>query len=49
MDDPVGWCVFDETVQDVRNRNANIPVKELEEAAEDALEEVRAERFSAHD
>jgi hypothetical protein len=38
--------VFTQTVQEVRARNAHIPPAEIEEAIEEALAEVRAERFA---
>ena len=47
IEDAVRWRVFDQTVQDVRTRNATVPAKELDEAVEEALAEVRAERFGS--
>jgi len=47
IEDAVRWRVFDQTVQDVRARNADVPTGELEEAVEEALAEVRAERFGS--
>jgi hypothetical protein len=38
--------VFTQTVQEARARNAHIPPAEIEEAIEEALTEVRAERFA---
>jgi hypothetical protein len=48
IEEAVRWRVFDQTVQDVRSRNAKVPAKQLEAAVEEALAEVRAERFATH-
>lgn len=37
--------VFQQTVQEARARNAHVPPEQIEEAIEEALAEVRAERF----
>ena len=39
------WRVFQETVQEARARNAHVPPEQIEEVIEEALTEVRAERF----
>lgn len=40
--------VYQQTVQDARARNANVSPAKLETLIEEALAEVRAERFSTH-
>jgi seryl-tRNA synthetase len=39
------WRVFQQTVQEARARNAHVPSEEIEAEIEEALQEVRAERF----
>jgi hypothetical protein len=47
IEEAVRWRVFDQTVQEARARNADVSSGELEEAIEEALAEVRAERFGS--
>ena len=49
IEEAVRWRVFDQTLQDVRARHADVSSGELEEAVEEALAEVRAERFGSRD
>mgnify|MGYP005847019825 CR=1 FL=1 len=41
VEEAVRWRVFDQTVQDVEDRNADIDPAALEAAIDDALSEVR--------
>lgn len=41
----VRWRLFDLNVTASRAANANVPSEEIEDAIEEALQEVRAERF----
>jgi hypothetical protein len=38
---------FQQTVQEARARNAHLPPEQIEEIIEEALAEVRAERFAS--
>jgi len=48
IEDAARRRVFQQTVQEARARNAHVPPAEIEEAIEEALAEVRAERFGTH-
>ena len=39
------WRAFQQTVQEARARNAHLSPEQIEEIIEEALAEVRAERF----
>lgn len=41
----VRWRLFDLNVSAARARNVDVPTEEIEDAIEQALKEVRAERF----
>lgn len=43
--DAVRWRLFELNVASARARNADVPGEEIEDAIEEALAEVRAERF----
>lgn len=43
--DAVRWRLFDLNVTAARARNSEVPPEEIEDAIEEALTEVRAERF----
>ncbi|MFI4888895.1 MAG: ribbon-helix-helix domain-containing protein [Steroidobacterales bacterium] len=45
IEEAVRWRVFHQTVEDTKERNANVPQEELDAAIEEALTAVRAERF----
>jgi hypothetical protein len=47
VEEAVRWRVLDKTVAEVRERNANVPDKEIEAAIDEALAAVRAERPKA--
>lgn len=47
VEEAVRWRVLDKTVAEVRERNANVPDKEIEVAIDEALAAVRAERPKA--
>jgi Ribbon-helix-helix domain len=47
VEEAVRWRVLDKTVAEVRERNANVPDKEIEAAIDEALASVRAERLKA--
>lgn len=42
VEEAVRWRVFDQTVQDIKQRNQDLPPAALEQAIEDAVREVRA-------
>ena len=44
VEDAVRWRVFDQTVQAVKDRNADLSPEALEALIDEALEEVRAEK-----
>ena len=48
VEDAVQWRVLQDTVAEVKARNANTPPEEIEAAIEEALEGVRTERFKNH-
>lgn len=43
--DAVRWRLFDLNLSAAREKNADVPADEIEDAIEQALTEVRAERF----
>jgi hypothetical protein len=45
IEDAVRWRVFQQTVEDTKARNANVPQEEIDAAIDEALTAVRAERF----
>ena len=45
IEEAVRWRVFQQTVEDVKARNANVSPEEIEAAIDEALTAVRAERF----
>lgn len=45
IEDAVRWRVFQQTVEETKARNANVPQVEIEAAIDEALTAVRAERF----
>ena len=44
VEDAVRWRVFDQTVQAVKDRNADLSPEALEALIDEALDEVRAEK-----
>lgn len=46
IEEAVRWRVLNETVEEVRRHNANVPAAEIAAAIEDAVKAVRAERFA---
>ena len=44
VEEAVRWRVLDKTVSEVRERNVNIPDREIEAAIDEALAAVRIER-----
>ena len=46
VEDAVRWRVLEKTVDEVKARNAGSSREEIEDAIEDALRSVRAERFA---
>ena len=46
IEEAVRWRVLDQTVAQTKSRNANVPVADIEAAINEALQTVRAERFS---
>lgn len=46
IEEAVRWRVLNETVEEVRRHNANVPLDEIEAAIEEAVAAVRAERFT---
>jgi hypothetical protein len=44
VEEAVRWRVLDKTVSEVRERNVNIPAREIDAAIDEALAAVRAER-----
>jgi hypothetical protein len=46
IEEAVRWRVFHQTVEDTKARNANVPQEEIDAAIDEALDAVRAERFS---
>jgi len=45
IEDAVRWRVFQQTVEETKARNANVPQEEIDAAIDEALTAVRAERF----
>ncbi len=45
IEDAVRWRVFQQTVEETKARNANVPQEEVDAAIDEALAAVRAERF----
>jgi hypothetical protein len=45
IEEAVRWRVFQQTVEDVKARTANVSPEEIEAAIDEALTAVRAERF----
>lgn len=48
VEEAVRWRVLDRTVEAAKTANAHVPPEELERAIEEAVESVRADRFSRH-
>jgi Ribbon-helix-helix domain len=46
IEEAVRWRVFHRTVQDIRERNADTDPDELQRVIDEAVEEVRAERYA---
>ena len=46
VEDAVRWRVLDRTVADAKAANAGLPAAEIDDAVNEALKAVRAERFS---
>ena len=46
VEDAVRWRVLEKTVEETKARNAGSPRDEIEDAIDDAVRTVRAERFS---
>jgi hypothetical protein len=46
IEEAVRWRVFDRTVQDIRERNAEIDPDELQRIIDETVSEVRAERYA---
>jgi hypothetical protein len=46
MKEAVRWLVFHRTVQDIRERNADTDPDELQRIIDQAVSEVRAERYA---
>lgn len=47
VEEAVRWRVLDRTVEETKAANAHVPPAELETAIAEAVESVRAERFSS--
>jgi hypothetical protein len=47
IEDAVRWRVFEQTVSAAKARNANVPLRDIESAVDEALAAVRAERFAS--
>lgn len=47
VEEAVRWRVFDQTVSEVKARNASVPAEEIEAEIDEALAAVRAERFGS--
>ena len=45
IEEAVRWRVFQQTVEDTKARNANIPQEDIDAAIDEALIAIRAERF----
>jgi len=46
IEEAVRWRVLDQTVGETKARNAKVPVADIEDAIDEALRTVRAERFA---
>ena len=46
IEEAVRWRVLDQTVGETKARNAKVPVADIEDAIDEALQTVRAERFA---
>jgi Ribbon-helix-helix domain len=46
IEDAVRWRVFHQTVQDIRERNADMDPDELQRIIDETVSEVRAERYA---
>jgi hypothetical protein len=46
MEEAARWRVFDRTVQDIRERNADTDPGELQRVIDETVSEVRAERYA---
>jgi Holliday junction resolvase len=46
IEEAVRWRVFNLTVQDIRERNADIDPEELQRIIDETVSEVRAERYA---
>jgi hypothetical protein len=46
IEEAVRWRVLDQTVAEVKARNAGVPQEEIDAAIDEALAAVRAERFA---
>ena len=47
IEDAVRWRIFEQTVAETKARNANVPLRDIESAVDEALAAVRAERFAS--
>ena len=47
IEDAVRWRVLEQTVAETKARNANVPLREIESAIDEAVAAVRAERFAS--
>ena len=47
IEDAVRWRIFERTVAETKARNANVPLRDIESAVDEALAAVRAERFAS--
>jgi hypothetical protein len=46
IEDAVRWRVLEQTVAETKARNANVSLREIESAVDEAVAAVRAERFA---
>ena len=46
IEEAIRWRLFDLTVQDIRQRNADTNPEELQRIIDESVEEVRAERYA---
>jgi len=46
IEDAVRWRVLEQTVAETKARNANVSLREIESAIDEAVAAVRAERFA---
>jgi hypothetical protein len=47
IEDAVRWRVLEQTVVETKARNANVSLREIEAAVDEAVAAVRAERFAS--